>query len=229
MNYSAELLDELAAQYTLGTLRHAARARFERLCNELPAAREAQQRWEDHLLPLALGIVPMVPSTLCWTQIQRLIGLASSVPATKRFRVHWWQGAIAASLVVAALITGRYTIWNEPTWQPVAVLALPNAAPLWRIERSADTHQIHVRTVGAVSLPSSQSYELWVLPAGAGNPVSLGLLPRVGVAEHILNNLQRSRLLAATKVAVSIEPSGGSPTGAPTGPVVIVAVISRPV
>ncbi len=229
MNYGPQLLDELAAQYAIGTLRHTARARFERLCNEAPAAQAARQRWEDHLLPLAQETVPMLPSSACWSAVQRRIGIASPVANAKRFRAYWWQGALAASLLGAALIIGRYTVWNEPKWQPLAVLALPNAEPLWRIERSVDTNQIHIRTVGAVSLTPSQSYELWVLPAGAGNPVSLGLLPRVGVAGHILTQVQRSLLLDATKVAVSVEPAGGSPTGLPTGPVVIVAVISRPV
>jgi anti-sigma-K factor RskA len=38
-----------------------------------------------------------------------------------------------------------------------------------------------------------------------------------------LSGAQRAALLAADKVAVSVEPSGGSPTGSPTGPVIIVA------
>jgi len=52
--------------------------------------------------------------------------------------------------------------------------------------------------------------------------VSLGLLPGAGRADRTLSEPQRAALLAADKVAVSVEPAGGSPTGAPTGPIVIV-------
>ncbi|MBV8974837.1 MAG: anti-sigma factor, partial [Sinobacteraceae bacterium] len=37
---------------------------------------------------------------------------------------------------------------------------------------------------------------------------------------------QRAALLAADKVAVSLEPLGGSPTGSPTGPIVIVTNVA---
>jgi anti-sigma-K factor RskA len=78
-----------------------------------------------------------------------------------------------------------------------------------------------------VTLSQAQSYELWVLPKGGGNPVSLGLLPREGRLERELSSAQRALLLAAGQVAVSVEPAGGSPTGLPTGPVVIVASLER--
>jgi len=68
---------------------------------------------------------------------------------------------------------------------------------------------------------AGKSYELWALPRG-GAPVSLGLLPAAGRTERTLSEPQRVALLAADKVAVSIEPAGGSPTGSPTGPIVIV-------
>jgi len=227
MNYSAQLLDELAAQYALGTLRHAARMRFERLCSARSDALAARQRWEDRLLPLDLAVRPANPSADVWLKIQRRVGITARPRNARRFHVQWWQGALAASLLLAVLVTAKLTIWNAPSWQPVAVLAQANQAPLWKLERSADSREIQIRTLGVVSLPATQSYELWVLPTGEGHPVSLGLLPRTGAVGRALTRAQQNLLLAATKVAVSIEPLGGSPTGLPTGPVVIVAVISR--
>ena len=37
---------------------------------------------------------------------------------------------------------------------------------------------------------------------------------------------QAPRLRAGAKLAVSVEPAGGSPTGAPTGPVILVGDIT---
>jgi len=51
MRYEApDLLDQLAGQYVLGTLRGRARRRFERVIENNPAARAAVQRWEDRFV-----------------------------------------------------------------------------------------------------------------------------------------------------------------------------------
>jgi anti-sigma-K factor RskA len=233
MNYNRpELLDRLAAEYVAGLLRYRARARFERLCAELPAALNARQRWEERLLPLSLALAPVVPDANRWPQIERVIaamngGRAAPRAATRAVARRWWAVAVAAGLIGVALLVGKLTYWSEPTWEPLAVLAPANAAPLWRLERSADGAQINIRALGPIALSAAKSYELWILPSGGGNPVSLGLMPREGKLERRLTPAQRTLLAAARQVAVSVEPLGGSPTGLPTGPVVIVASVTR--
>jgi len=233
MNYNRpELLDRLAAEYVLGLLRYRARARFERLCAELPAALTARQRWEERLLPLSLALAPVIPDADRWPQIKRAVaamngGSAAPRAAARSAARRWWPVAVAASLIGVALLVGKLTYWNEPTWEPIAVLAPANAAPLWRLERSADGAQINIRALGPIALSAAKSYELWILPSGGGNPVSLGLMPRQGKLERRLTPAQRALLAAAHQVAVSVEPAGGSPTGQPTGPVVIIASVVR--
>ena len=227
MNYDhPELLDQLAAAYALGVLRFRARARFERLCLQPGSALTARHRWEDRLLPLAMDLPAVVPTAARWQQIQRRIGELNGRAAAPSVR--WWLAA-AASVAAVALLVGRMTPWNEPNWQPVATLAQANAPantqPLWRIERDANSSRLNLRAVGTITIAASKSYELWVLPSGAGHPVSLGVLPRQGRLEVKLTAVQRQFLMAGLQVAVTIEPDGGSPTGLPTGPVVIVAPI----
>ena len=233
MNLSKpELLDQLAAAYALGALRHRARARFERLCVSSTSARSAMQLWQDRLLPLALELPPVTPSTTLWLRIQRRIEAehdeaGAPVNVVQRRRgSRWWQVAAAAGVIAVTLLVGKLTIWNETAWQPFAVLAQANAAPSWRVERSADTDRIFIHTVASIALQSSKDYELWILPR-VGQPVSLGLLPRSGNLQRKLTTDQRRMLLTALQVAVSVEPAGGSPTGLPTGPVIVVAPIIR--
>ena len=64
------------------------------------------------------------------------------------------------------------------------------------------------------------------LPADAA-PVSLGLMPASGRVRLDLDDRQRAALALAANVAVSDEPAGGSPTGAPTGAVLYVAPLTR--
>ena len=233
MNYDRpELADRIAADYVIGLLRHRARSRFERLAAASSALQQARRRWEDRLAPLSLELAPLTPSASVWPQIRRQIAASADTTSNRliarsRTGRRWWQAALAASLVAALILVGKLTLWNEPAWQPVAVLAQAHAAPQWRVERSKDSEQINILALAPVTLSDAQSYELWVLPVGAGHPVSLGVLPRQGHIARHLNSTQRELLLAALQVAVTLEPRGGSPTGLPTGPVVIVAPISR--
>jgi anti-sigma-K factor RskA len=230
MNYEhPDLLDVLAASYALGLVRGGARMRFERLCQSLPLAMAARIRWEDRFVSIALAEAPVEPSRDLWSKISARINASADrgqelAAARSRFGQRRWRMAAAASLLAVALLIGKLTIWNEPTWQEMAVLAPANATPLWRIERTADSRRLVINTIGVVHAPTAKSYELWVLPGG-GTPVSLGLLPARGRLERSLTAGQQHLLRTAMQVAVSVEPMGGSPTGRPTGPVVIVAPI----
>ena len=216
-----ELLDRLAAEHVLGTLRGPARRRFERLCAESAAARGALHRWEDDWSVLSRSLRPIQPSERVWANVnRRLFGARSAAPRVSRWRT--WQLAAAASLIAVALIVGLIVHQQQPPLQTLAVLGTDSAHPLWRIERRTQLAALTIRVVGPVQRLPGKAYELWALPRG-GAPVSLGLLPAGGTYERTLNSAQRAALLAADKVAVSVEPAGGSPTGSPTGLVVIVA------
>jgi anti-sigma-K factor RskA len=62
-----------------------------------------------------------------------------------------------------------------------------------------------------------------MLPANGQAPISLGLLPQN--QERILQVPAAAKDLMIAALAVSIEPKGGSPTGAPTGDVLFTAEI----
>jgi anti-sigma-K factor RskA len=225
MNYEQpELLDRLAAEYALGTLRGTARRRFERLCTRSSAARTALYRWEDDWSQLSRRLPAVQPSARVWTNVQaRLFGelaAPSASPRAPRWRT--WQFAVAAGLVAVALVAGL--LLRElapPPLQTLAVLGTDRAHPVWRLERRLPLSALTIEVVGNVPPAAGKSYELWALPRG-GAPVSLGVLPASGRAQRALSEPQRAALLAADKVAVSVEPAGGSPTGSPTGPIVIV-------
>jgi anti-sigma-K factor RskA len=222
MNYEqAELLERLAAEYVLGTLRGAARRRFARLCAQSAAARSALYRWEDRWAQLSRTLPPVQPAARVWTHVTgQLFGAGAAAPRASRWRT--WQLAAAAGLVAVALIVGLIVRQQAPPpLQTLAVLGTDSAHPVWRLERAAPLTALTIEVVGAVPPAAGKSYELWALPRGKA-PVSLGLLPAGGRAERKLSEPQRAALLAADKVAVSVEPLGGSPTGSPTGPIVIV-------
>jgi anti-sigma-K factor RskA len=67
----------------------------------------------------------------------------------------------------------------------------------------------------------AQSFELWLIPAEGGQPLSLAVVGDLD-ARIELKASQALRLARGAKLAISVEPAGGSPTGAPTGPVILI-------
>ena len=70
------------------------------------------------------------------------------------------------------------------------------------------------------------AHELWVIPAD-GKPRSLGTMG-AGKQMHMrLADTLADLLQQGATIAISVEPPGGSPTGAPTGPVVASGALTQ--
>ena len=213
MNYARPgLADRLAAEYVLGTLRGAARRRFESLLPAHPMLRQAVSRWEARLMPLSAPVPPVAPSEAVWRGIEQRLFPAQAT--------RWWQGpafwrgwatAATAVAVLMAVLWLRPPVAQAPL---VVVLSAPQGTQDFVAGVSADGQALTVRPLRQVSVASGRALELWAVPA-QGSPRSLGL---IDAARPTV--LQRRQVPAGTAaLAVSLEPAGGSPTGAPTGPV----------
>ena len=106
-----------------------------------------------------------------------------------------------------------------PTPQLVAVLNDSAGHPLWVVRASVEGDRLLARPL-ADAAPVARVPELWLLPAGGQAPVSLGVLEGSRTTGARWGSPPRGLLEAGAALAVSLEPTGGSPTGQPTGPVV---------
>jgi anti-sigma-K factor RskA len=106
----------------------------------------------------------------------------------------------------------------------VAVLSNPEGRPLWVVRASADESRLLARSV-AEGAAADRVPELWLLRGEGQAPVSLGVLDPAGVNRRSLAEPAQRALEPGDALAVSLEPPGGSPTGAPTGPVVSTGVL----
>jgi len=103
--------------------------------------------------------------------------------------------------------------------QFVALLQKDSTSPAFILTVDAATKNFTVRRVGATPEPG-KSYELWIVSDRLQRPRSLGVIGGNDfTARPALANYETDTVNRAT-YAVSVEPEGGSPTGAPTGPVV---------
>ena len=210
-----ELPDRLAAEYVLGTLTGGARRRFDALLPAHPALRQAVAGWETRLLPMALKAEPVQPAQRVWTSLEEKLGwMPPARPSSWRLR--FWQ-AFATVATVAAVVLGTST-HAPPTEAPmIVVLHATKGTETLVAGLSPDRQQISIQPLQRVALTSDQSLELWALKKD-GPPASLGV-----IAADKLTAVNKHALPKDTKgLAVSLEPLGGSPTGAPTGPVLFV-------
>jgi anti-sigma-K factor RskA len=221
-----ELVNRLAAEYVLGTMRGGARQRLERWRASSALVDERCRFWEDRLMPLLLGLRPMAPPPQVWRSIRVRPELAPTIR-----RPFGWV-ALAASVLLVTII-GSLLYWRTLGPGRASELATITAASgslMWEVEIYGPPGEprLSVRAGVLTTPPLGRDYELWALPRGA-KPVSLGLLPyRHGLTHRALTAAQRQALLSSVQLAVSVEPPGGSPTGQPTGAVVFVAPLHAP-
>jgi len=215
-----QLIDALAAEYVLGTLRGRARARFERWRSASQSIDAAIRGWEERFIHMAFATPSVQPPSSVWAGIDRRV---RTLEGRERAGSQWLAFAAVVAFVILAGV--GVLLWRGERAQRLhtyATIAQTSGTALWRVEVSADYQHLRAVALASYAKRPDRALELWALPEGKA-PVSLGLLPEQGGIERRLNSQQASALRIAAHVAVSLEPTGGSPTGAPTGPVLFVA------
>ncbi|CAM2878543.1 anti-sigma factor domain-containing protein [Pseudoalteromonas distincta] len=215
MNYNKpELLDALAGQYVLGTLRGLARKRFQRLLLSSNQAREAKSMWEQNLNNLASAITPQTPREDVWINILQRIENQQPTKTVIHTKPSIWRTwsfvATAACIVLAFLVIQPST--NVVQTQKIALVQNQDKQSLWFID--VNEQGLSIKASSKLVAQSNKDYELWMILKGQDTPISLGLLPKQG--NKILFKDSRFKATDIALLAVSLEPIGGSPNGLPT-------------
>jgi anti-sigma-K factor RskA len=222
-----ELVDRLAAEYVLGTLRGRARRRFERWLVS-PQVASLVKAWETRLAGLEPPLESVAPPASVWRGIEQRLELRRQ---QRRPAMRWLSAAAAA----AFFATVGYFAFRQPTVPDVVIPALAKTQQgflqkdaqtiYWRVEVLGDSEEIRMHVHVVHDLAPGKSHELWAIPEG-GSPVSLGLMPHTGDHHRVLTAAQREALRNAKNIAVSLENEGGSVSGAPAE-VLLVAPLAR--
>ncbi len=223
----SEELDDTAAEYVLGTLPADERARFVERMQRDPALRAEVEGLQKRLAPLDDTAAPVMPGPEVWRAIERATASGAATPAASpsnvvalRRRVTFWRGAtfVAGALAAgfaAVVVIDRLSVTPTPQGgRFVAVVDSDGHEPALIAEVDTTTGIIRVRSVTAKT-PEGRSLELWHIPDGE-KPFSLGVL-KAGLDAKAVKELAGP---VNGIIAVTVEPEGGSPSGAPTGPVV---------
>ncbi|WP_460448864.1 anti-sigma factor [Alsobacter sp. SYSU BS001988] len=242
-------LDGLAAEYALGLPTGEDLARCERLAAEDAGFAAAVEAWRERLAGMDRAAPALAPPEALWSRIEAGLAAAAPAPAPRTaaarpaaarpaaarpaapppdpwWRALWgdlrvWRGvglAGAAAALVLAVALG--SALRESRRAPVLVAILLGEAdrPAAVVNAFADG-RTELVPLDAITAPPGRSLQVWTLWDRARGPVSVGLLDALRSVDLAVKGLPapaRDQLYEVT-----LEPAGGSPTGRPTGPVLM--------
>ncbi len=214
---------QLASEYALGVLESADMAIAEKRFENDPLFRREVEEWHNRLAPMLDEVTGVKPTAAVWGNIAKATNIAATPVSTGLWHsLSFWRGfsILSGSLAaasIAALLVLPAGFLTTPT-PLVAMLTPTGKAPAFMARFDPETRSLVIRA-STVDAAETRVAELWLIP-GDGIPRSLGLLDRDGRGNLKLNKPNLSMFSDGGTLAISLEPAGGSPTGAPTGPVI---------
>lgn len=212
--------EALAAEYVLRLLDADAERDFEARLLAEPELRAHVQFWEAELATLAEDVPEETPSPSVRAKIVAELG-GEDAKAKRGWAWSWLSfPAFAAVAVAAFLIFGP--VLRGPTFDPTLHATLISQDGALHIEAgyAPDGHLFKVIPEQG-SPATGRDFELWVIGAQAQAPVSLGVIPSDRESLFEITP-EIAALIDGGTLAVSDEPKGGSPTGAPTGAILAI-------
>ena len=218
--------DLLAGELVLGLLDGFERSSAEARADAEPDFAILVEAWRTGLAPL-LTRSPETPPEHVWESIRSQLAANDDAPpsAAEAALRRWRMFAVTASAVAASL--ALILVTRAPVEPPMAAPA--PAAPMLVATLQGDASPAIVTIsvsgggqllVTPVRLPTDGRVpELWIIPDD-GKPRSLGLIQASAPSAVRVAPAHRAHVHRGATFAISQEPRGGSPTGAPTGPVV---------
>jgi anti-sigma-K factor RskA len=216
----------LAAEYALGLLEGAEAQLAQARMTEDPAFVDLVRAWEAELAGIADEVAPVAPPPRVLAALRRdIFGQQDR---------RWWQkiglipsivgAAAAAMLVLIAVEFGVLDTGAPPVPDYRADLVGEDSDLVVAAAYLDARGELLVDRRAGAARPD-RALEVWLIPEGEA-PISLGVLPEDRQAALSVPQPARPKLAEGAALAISDEPPGGSPTGAPTGDVLAVGPIT---
>lgn len=236
--------DLLAGEYALGLLEGDDRADAARLYERDADFAARVEFWNERFAHFLDGLAPVpAPAELKRRIEAEIFGAPSRRPPKAGFSF-WqslavWRGLAAAGFAAAAVALAVLAVRPdqvEPLPEPAdpAEPAAPLIATLQPGDAGPAVVALYDREDGVLTVrgavPDDREEgdaQLWIIPAGEDTPRSLGVIDRDATRVVAVDDELRSVFAEGATLAISLEPEGGSPTGAPTGAIVLVGPVAQ--
>jgi len=223
-----DLLDRLAGDYALGTLRGGARRRFERQMQQRPELRERIERLQQRLAPMASLLSAESAPAHTWDRIEaRLFG----APAAPRRGWAWRIAATWAAVASLGLMAVAGVLWLAPeqlvspetlarrTQQVpasyMAVLSDGQGRPTLVASAARHARRMDLKVLRATPAEPGTQWVLWG-HTDQGERVALGRIDLAVRSRIELAGTAEQTLSKLATLTVTAEPASAAPPPAPT-------------
>jgi anti-sigma-K factor RskA len=239
MNGEASNEDEvaLAGSFVLGMLGDAESADAEQLLAwDSGFAREVHA-WRERLSPLDASAKALPPPAALWQRIEASTATARPQKAREPARrpamratgglglwqaIEFWRWtAIGGAVATFAMVVLAGTLLLRWPSQPimVAVLSVDGSGKPGAVVESFADGSVRLIPLQAIDVPEGRALQVWTLRDRQEGPISVGLLDKARTVHLRLGKLPAPRVDQLFEI--TLEPDTGSPTGRPTGPVLM--------
>lgn len=213
----------LAAEYVLGVLPPDEYAAVGQRLRTDAALRADYRLWRNRLSTLDAQFAETPAPAGVWTRIERRLFASPAGQRGLWNSIGFWRSLSAAAALVAIVAIGVNVVTPRPdpnafAAQLVAALSAQGSNVSVVALYNASTGQLRLTTLSGDAVPD-KDYELWAIE-GSNPPRSMGTFPINQRVDLKLTPEELAGFGPGTTLAISLEPKGGSTTGAPTGPVV---------
>ncbi|MCV3764705.1 anti-sigma factor domain-containing protein [Rhizobium sp. TRM95796] len=233
MTYDRKDLADLADEYVLGLAESATAREIENAMERDPELKAAIALSRERFLPLDTTVTPASVNDSLWTRIESALpaqqgtsGPPVSTVANDNSSKGWKIAALSSTAAALLLAIGLgYSI--SRTADPIVVAVLLNeAGEVQAVIEDFGDERATVRLLADFAVPNDKTMEVWTLPSRDMGPVSLGLLE--GVRSARLDGPALPTPRDNQLYEITLEQSGGSPTGRPTGPILAKGLAKLP-
>ena len=213
----------LAAEYVLGVLPPDEYAAVGQRLRTDAALRADYRLWRNRLSTLDAQFAETPAPAGVWTRIEQRLFASPAGQRGLWNSIGFWRSLSAAAALVAIVAIGVNVATPRPdpnafAAQLVAALSAQGSNVSVVALYNASTGQLRLTTLSGDAVPD-KDYELWAIE-GSNPPRSMGTFPINQRVDLKLTPEELAGFGPGTTLAISLEPKGGSITGAPTGPVV---------
>jgi anti-sigma-K factor RskA len=224
----------LAGEYVLGVLSLDARKRVEERIERDRDFAAIVARWQRNLESFDDEYRPQDPPARLFPAIEQRL-FPAPLGDRRQTGGLWnslllWRAVSFASIATLVTYVSLHSGWigGRPAAEPlVTEMAGEGNGVALMAHYDRSSGQLRVTPVAA-GAAEERSLELWLVPGGSDPAISLGVLPQTGEGMVEIPASLRNRIAEGVTLAVSLEPSGGSPTGQATGPVIAAGQTRRP-
>jgi len=243
-----ELYEQLAMEYSLGTLEGGARKRFERLMGEHPYLAAIVEDNDQKFAPLISFLPETKPEAHVWDNISELIDSselssvsngANSQGAYDTFitdtasQGSWWQfftnkGFTAAMMLLAVTAIFMLKPWTGVEDQQAQIYAATlisktTQKPMVDVLVNKSDLLLTIKLNERVNVPDNMRVVFWCIAKDKTTPImNMGTVASYGLTTKKLDEQGWQGIVDASEFAVSIEPVDAMTNSSPSGDLIFV-------